>query len=127
MLRFCSTRQESSTYPSYCVKRKNPMGSLPASVYVWNWPIAASASAYPVVLVLGALVLNTALPSYTDRPFWSFRLRMIITPVFSRCVSWTHVRLSESVISVVGEDRYTRAGPLKLAKLFTVTSGMPVE
>ena len=59
-------------------------------------------------------VSKATCPAYTERPFWSLRFRITSAPPFRVCAPFTHVTLSPTWMSVVGEIS-ARATPLKLA------------
>src|SRR5260370_8315041 len=64
-----------------CEKRKNPIGSALASVYVRKLPSRASARELLVVLLFPTL-LKPILPVDDDRPFSSPRSRRVTKPPF---------------------------------------------
>src|SRR5260370_34089081 len=101
------------------------MGSALASLYVRKLPSSASASEFPVVLLL-PLLLKERLPVYDERPFWSTRSRIITKPALTMCRLRIHEMLSATWASVYGEWR-AKSGHLKLEYPETDTSGMPLR
>jgi len=79
--------------------------------------------AMPVVLVFPP-VEKLAEPSQSDRPFWSLRFRMTVTPALIMWLCLMIVKLSIIWMSVVGEIS-TKLEPRRLAKFEIAMFGMP--
>ena len=84
-------------------------------------------SATALLVLFGLpLLLKLTLPKYTERPFWSLRLREIATPLRTEWLPLIHVRVSWNVMSVVG-DSSAKFGPSIRVKPATVAFGMPSD